>query len=232
MGRQRDDKSTSAMPHSIGAGPVGQPSPDTPPSRSGSLRASEAVGWGFLMTARAPPKRTKLRSLAISSAAQPVESSISTEAWEQRELIRERHRRDEIWRQARLDRFLARQQRLREWINFQEIAEWCSELSGSPVADEAARATAYERLEHDLLAGDFEQGGRSRVLFLHARTTMARMTRERLRRILETVKDAATIRGEYLDHRWIPVTMYRAWCRKHHLADAASRFQPNATTKK
>jgi hypothetical protein len=53
---------------------------------------------------------------------------------------------------------------------------------------------------------------------------MARMTRHRLQRFLRTA-DAETVRREYLDHCWIPVAMFRAWCRRHHLPDSAPRFE-------
>ena len=50
--------------------------------------------------------------------------------------------------------------RLRDWINFAEIADWCSELAGSIVSDEDARGSAYEKLQADLMLGDFEERGK------------------------------------------------------------------------
>jgi hypothetical protein len=78
--------------------------------------------------------------------------------------IQERAR---IWRTNRIARFTEDQRRKREWINFAEIADWCSEVDGSVVPNESARASAYEKLQRDLLEGDFEENGRSRVLYLH-----------------------------------------------------------------
>ena len=60
------------------------------------------------------------------------------------------------WRAARIVRFAERQRREREWINFAEIAEWCSELDGSIISSEEARSSAYEKLLNDLLAGEFD----------------------------------------------------------------------------
>src|SRR5262249_62012217 len=71
------------------------------------------------------------------------------------------------WRLARMERFAQTQRRTQEWVNFEEIAELCSELVGSGVPNEAARENAYRNLERDLLSGDFEENGRSRVLYLH-----------------------------------------------------------------
>jgi hypothetical protein len=55
----------------------------------------------------------------------------------------------------RIRRFAVAQRRKRLWINFAEIAEWCSELDGSAVPNEVAREYAYTMLERDLLAGVF-----------------------------------------------------------------------------
>jgi hypothetical protein len=76
-------------------------------------------------------------------------------------------KRATIWRADRIERFTARQRRVREWINFAEIAEWCSREDGSIVANEEKRAAAFDILQTDLLAGDFDENGRSRVFYLH-----------------------------------------------------------------
>src|SRR5271169_6453716 len=78
------------------------------------------------------------------------------------------------WRINREVRFTWRQQRQREWISFREIAEWCAERSGQ--FNEVELTRAYDMLQHDLLNGDFEEHGRSKVLYLHFRTPMAKMT--------------------------------------------------------
>ena len=87
-------------------------------------------------------------------------------------------------RDNRIDRFAREQHNRRDWINFAEIAERCAEVSGSIVPDEKARAATYDALRRDLLAGDFEENGRSRVLFLHPRSsTWIRMASEELREV-------------------------------------------------
>ena len=68
------------------------------------------------------------------------------------------------WRQARIGRFVTAQRRHREWINFAEIADWCAREDQSIEPDERKRAAAFDRLANDLLAGEFEENGRSRVL--------------------------------------------------------------------
>ena len=90
---------------------------------------------------------------------------------------RERDQRTRQRRTARIERFTEIQQGKREWINFAEIAEWCSEES-SVVPNEVAREAAYQKLQRDLLEEDFEENGRSRVLYLHPNTSKARMTRD------------------------------------------------------
>ena len=63
---------------------------------------------------------------------------------------RERDQRTRQRRTARIERFTQIQQGKREWINFAEIAEWCSEES-SVVPNEVAREAAYQKLQRDLL---------------------------------------------------------------------------------
>src|SRR5262245_22657987 len=83
------------------------------------------------------------------------------------------------WRAARMERFAQAQLRKREWINFEEVAVLCSELDGSGAPNKAAFENACRNLEHDLLlSSDFEENGRSRVLYLHPWSVKTRMTRE------------------------------------------------------
>ena len=128
-------------------------------------------------------------------------------------------------REDRIRRFTESQRRRRDWINFAEIAEWCSELSGSIVSDEDARASAYEKLHADLTAGDFEERGKTRVLFLHPWTPMAKMTRDRARDFIELAAPE-TLRSEYWDHCWIPRHLFHRWLVKHNLPTTPSRFEP------
>jgi hypothetical protein len=133
--------------------------------------------------------------------------------------IQERAR---IWRTNRIVRFAEDQRRKREWINFAEIADWCSEVDGSVVPNESARASAYEKLQRDLLEGDFEENGRSRVLYLHPWTVKAKVTRQWMENMIET-HPPATIRSKYLDHCWLPRNLFQRWLAKHHLPASAPR---------
>jgi len=128
-------------------------------------------------------------------------------------------------REDRIRQFTESQLRRRDWINFAEIAEWCSELSGSIVSDEGARASGYEKLCTDLMAGDFEECGKTRVLFLHPWTPMAKMTRDRARDFKE-LAPPETLRSEYWDHCWIPQHLFHRWLAKHNLPTSPSRFEP------
>jgi hypothetical protein len=130
-----------------------------------------------------------------------------------------------IWRTNRIARFTADQRRKREWINFAEIADWCSEVDGSVVPNESARVSAYVRLQRDLLEGDFEENGCSRVLYLHPWTVKAKMTRQWMESMIETHSPAA-IRSQYFDHCWLPRNVFQRWLAKHHLPASVPRFQP------
>ena len=130
-----------------------------------------------------------------------------------------------IWRTNRIARFTENQRRKREWINFAEIADWCSEVDGSVVPNESARVSAYVKLQRDLLEGDFEENGRSRVLYLHPWTVKAKMTRQSMELMIETYPPA-TIRSQYFDHCWLPRNVFQRWLAKHHLPASAPQFQP------
>jgi hypothetical protein len=127
------------------------------------------------------------------------------------------------WRINREVRFTWRQQRQREWISFREIAEWCAERSGQ--FNEVELTRAYDMLQRDLLNGDFEERGRSKVLYLHFRTTMAKMTPQRLLGAIDTFS-SVDIRSQYLDHCWLPRRIFRRWLAKHGLPPSPSRFEP------
>jgi hypothetical protein len=145
---------------------------------------------------------------------------------------RERDLRTWQWRTARIQRFIEIQQCKREWINFWEIAEWCSEES-SVVPNEVAREAAYQKLQRDLLEGDFEENirsrVRSRVLYLYPYTSKARMTRDWLTRLME-VYDQSTINSQYLAPCWIPREFLERWLAKHRMQARPQRFEPKWPT--
>jgi hypothetical protein len=141
---------------------------------------------------------------------------------------RERDLRTWRWRTARIERFIEIQRCKREWINFWEIAEWCSEES-SVVPNEVAREAAYQKLQHDLLEGDFEENSRSRVLYLHPSTSKVRMTRDWLTRLME-LYDQSTINSQYLAPCWIPREFFERWLAKHRMQAHPQRFEPKSPT--
>ena len=131
-----------------------------------------------------------------------------------------------LWRIDRFTRFKNRQHRKREWINFREIVDWCSELGGTAERDEARRGNAYSWLQEDLLAGDFEDAaGRSRVLYLFHRIKRVRMTRDNWLIIVGT-HPADISRSEFLDRCWLERPMFQGWLAKHELPLSPPRFEP------
>ena len=135
------------------------------------------------------------------------------------------------WRTARIERFTKIQRDKREWINFAEIAEYCSEESGGVVPNEVARETAYEKLLADVLEGDFEKNGVSQIMYLHPYPSKTRMTREWLIGLLE-FKDAdrATIISQYLAHCWMARVFLERWLAKHRMEPRPQRFEPKCPT--
>ena len=127
---------------------------------------------------------------------------------------------------ARIKRFTERQREEREWINFAEIAEWCSKEDQSIVPNTEKSAAAFDTLASDLLSGEFEEKSRSRVLYLHPATARARMTREWLKDAIDHNYDGDYGRSAYLAHCWIERGMFNRWLAKHRLPQSPARFQP------
>jgi hypothetical protein len=130
------------------------------------------------------------------------------------------------WRATWITRFTERQRRTRKWINFAEIAEWCSKEDQSIVPNKEKNATAFDTLARDLLTGEFEEGGRSLVLYLDAATATRRMTRSRLEDVIEHNLDGHQGRAQYLPLCWIPRRLFDRWLTKHRLEQSPQRFQP------
>jgi hypothetical protein len=140
----------------------------------------------------------------------------------------------------RIEHFRRRQLRTRKWICFEEIAEAFAEFyAQGGVLNEEMRTRVYNLLTRDLRDGEFEEHGRSRVLFLHPWHVRSRtwMTREWLASIIEQYpppspdaderhrRAANTLRSQFLDHCWIPRRMFDRWLVKHFLP-ALPRFTP------
>jgi hypothetical protein len=133
------------------------------------------------------------------------------------------------WQENRIKRFKEDQLCKREWINFAEIAEWYSELGGPATRKKAAaaRGHAFVILERDLVDGVFEEGGRSRVLFLFPgiSPTHWKMTRQWFQDARDNNLDGKKGRL-YLKHCWLPAKVFEHWCARHHLPESPPRFVP------
>ncbi len=128
-------------------------------------------------------------------------------------------------RHKRIRAFTETNRHTRDWINFAEIAEWCSEEDGSILPNHAKWAAAYDCLARDLLSGEFVEGGRSRVLYLHPRSAKVRMTAAWLQDAITHNYDGDHGRG-FLKNCWIPRSMFSRWLVKHRLPASPPRFEP------
>jgi len=138
----------------------------------------------------------------------------------------ERVRATEPWRAAWIERFGDRQRCTRKWINFGEIADWCSKEDQSIVPSKEKKATAFDTLADDLLAGEFEENGRLLVLYLHTAIGLKRMTRKWLQDAIDHDYDGDRGRSQYLPYCWMPRRVFERWLAKHRLERSPARFQP------
>src|SRR6516225_4359221 len=136
------------------------------------------------------------------------------------ERAREERQRDE----DRIRRFEEVQRHKRNWIKFTEIAEEYSERDGPAAPEKAAaeREHAFAMLEHDFLAGNFEENGRSQVLFLFPGVTNRRMTRQRLQDAIDYNYDVRS----YLENCWITRNRYERWREWRNMGELPPRFRP------
>jgi hypothetical protein len=130
-------------------------------------------------------------------------------------------------RSAFIERFIEAQRVRRNWINFAEIADDRSKEDQSIVPNEAKRTAAYQTLLRDFLAGDFEENGRSRVLFLCSWSAKTRVTRGWLQVLIAIFGDFGDdhIRA-ILDCCWIQRRLFERWLTKHRLGKLPARFLP------
>ena len=143
---------------------------------------------------------------------------------------RERMEAARRWRTNRILRFSERQDRERSrylsdatknrdlsfWINFKELAEQYGRNVGV--------SEGFQQLQAAILAGEFEQDGRCRVLYLHPAVTKTKMTRGWLEDIIEVfAKQPATIERQYLGCCWVPRAMALAWSNSRNVNSNAKR---------
>ena len=94
----------------------------------------------------------------------------------------------------------------------------------SILPNEDKRAAAFDLLADDLLAGEFEENGRSLILFLHLATKKMRWTPTDLKVAFDSL-DRNHVRSEYLAHCWIPQRLFKHWLERHNL-EFPRRFEP------
>ncbi len=143
-------------------------------------------------------------------------------------------------RQKWIDRFAAKQQEVRRWISFVEIADVCARAA-SPVsiaAEEEARALAYRRLVESMARGEFERNGRSWVLLLFPNLVASvpphRLTREYFRAMVDAygVADFTNDSGLVRDNLWfcwLSFDLCREWFARH-LLEWPDEFTPKDQT--
>jgi hypothetical protein len=106
------------------------------------------------------------------------------------------------WRAERMLRFAEREAQARQWIRLSEIAERYGH----------ERSTAAS-----ILNGEFEDRGRSRLLYLHPWSTMAKMTRGKMETLEKVYRDPELLARNYIGCCWIPIDMALRWCSRHQV---------------
>src|SRR5204863_3632658 len=106
-----------------------------------------------------------------------------------RALIRQRRSYRRQW----IAKFAQLQRNTKRWIACADLIEWCAQSTTTSSNHEQieAREVAYRCLAESIHRGEFEQNGRSKVLYLdamvttHAPSPSCRLTRAQFERVLE-----------------------------------------------
>ena len=133
--------------------------------------------------------------------------------------------RQRTFRANQIARFTACQRRKRGWMSLADVADWSSREDGSIEPVERKRALAFDLLEKDFLVGEFEEGGRSCVLFLHPYTRKVRLTRDELKGVIGLNPDYNHGRSEYLPYCWLPQPRLASWFNRNNLGRLPLRFE-------
>jgi hypothetical protein len=118
-------------------------------------------------------------------------------------------------RKARIKRFEEWQREVRRWINFADIAGHYTE--------EGQSILSIDLLARALIADEFEENGRSLVLFLHPTLPPTRLTPEWIEQ-LKGVLDKDWGRS-YLEYCWIPRRLFERWRDQNRLL-SSPYFEP------
>jgi hypothetical protein len=122
----------------------------------------------------------------------------------QRRLTRDRH-------EGQIRKWKGRQRRQREWINFADMADWCSRMPGDVARDRTRQAQGFLDLLDAVLAGEFDQAGRCRVGYLPGATTIAEPLRLHLQvDYLRDCRDAGAASAVLADC-WAPRVLCLRW---------------------
>ena len=137
-------------------------------------------------------------------------------------------------------KFAERQRATRRWLSIPEIVEWCSQstTAASIEEEEKARELAYRRISDSILKGDFEIGGKSKILYLDSfvsgdgKSPRCRLTREQFKIAWDAVAipPASSLPFPVLNRCWLPRQLARSWMEAHGYR-WGPHFDPSSETR-
>jgi hypothetical protein len=124
-------------------------------------------------------------------------------------------------------RFRDCQSRRRNWLGFWDIADWIAcDRGATDRRDEQLRAQGYSDLFDAILAGEFDQRGRSCVLYLAPLPGgKPRLSADLLRQMRDQYAGTTTINDEVLPRCWVPRSLAQQWFARRDIV-WPGRFDP------
>jgi hypothetical protein len=127
------------------------------------------------------------------------------------------------WHHARINRLIRRHKVASEWISFRDVADLCARELPAIAPIEEVRARAYDELADALIKGEFDDGGRPRVLFLYPGCRKVRMGWEGLADAIEFDWEGDRGHGR-LAHCWAPRAMMERYFENRRLPKSPALF--------
>jgi hypothetical protein len=135
------------------------------------------------------------------------------------ESLREIRWRRRKWRRKWIAKFAARQRFARRWISFVDLADWCARSTTAASLDDEAKAqeVAYQRLADSVRKGEFDRGGRSKILYLDTVVMRCRLTREQfeIAFVSTATPPAPSLPLTVLNCCWVSCDLARKWLESH-----------------
>jgi hypothetical protein len=137
----------------------------------------------------------------------------------QRQVMRDWNKR---WirdsQELRIEEWKIRQSRTHDWVCLDDIADCCARRPGDIERDPVRRRQAYHDFQQSILQGEFDRGGRLKVMFLGALPPLPTPVKLRLDAVQfrKWIRPGSALSAE-LELCWVPVDLAVRWLKARNI---------------